>query len=94
MLLDDAHLKLTAITLRRGTELPERSYPSAVTIQALHGNGTVRFGGDERALIGPARMVALDAGKRHSIRPGVYGYLVLLVQHTKSARTPLSGFTR
>jgi hypothetical protein len=89
VLLDDAHMKLVAITLRRGAELPERVYPAATTIQALHGSGRVRFSDDEGAAIGPGRMLALDAGKRHSVRPGTYGYLVLLIQHTKSARSSL-----
>lgn len=89
VLLDDTHIKLVAITLRRGTELPERSYASATTIQALHGNGTVRFTDTRKAQLGPGTMLALAPGKKHSIRPGVYGYVVLLVQHTKSAKATM-----
>lgn len=89
VLHDDDHVKLTTITLRRGTELPERAYPAATTIQTLHGSGALRFGDGTRVQIGPGRMLVLDAGKRHSVKPGVYGYLVLLVQHTKSARSAL-----
>lgn len=86
VLLDDPRIKLMTITLRRGTELPERSYSSATTIQALHGNGTIRFADARKAQLGPGSMLALAPGKKHSIRPGVYGYLVLLIQHTKSAK--------
>lgn len=31
-------------------------------------------------------MLALAPGKKHSARRGVYGYLVLLTQHTKSTK--------
>lgn len=87
VLLDTDATKLVAITLRRGAELSQRSYASSVTIQALQGNGTVTFADGESVKIGPGKMLALTGKKRHSIRPGVYGYLVLLVQHAKTTRT-------
>lgn len=87
VLFETDDTKLVTVTLRRGTELPERSYGSPVTMQALHGNGTVNFEGGATSAVGPGRMLAIASGKRHSVKPGVYGYLVLLVQQTKTARS-------
>lgn len=63
VLLDDAHVELATITLRRGTELRELSYSSATTIQALHGNATVRFSDARKAQVGPGSKLALAGGQ-------------------------------
>ncbi|MFO0565018.1 MAG: hypothetical protein U0263_05105 [Polyangiaceae bacterium] len=86
VLLDTHDTRVLAITLRRSTELPERAYPWPATLQAFHGTGNVSFDRSGSVQIGPGKLLALAAGKRHAIRPGVHGYLVVVVQMSKSAQ--------
>ncbi|MBK7585931.1 MAG: hypothetical protein IPI67_37810 [Myxococcales bacterium] len=83
LLLETPYTKVATITLRRGAELPERSYASPVTIQALHGSGTLKLASGEVLRIGPRTMLSFASRTRHAVRPGMNGYLTLLVQHTK-----------
>jgi quercetin dioxygenase-like cupin family protein len=80
VLVDEPALKLVTIVLRKGTVLPEHHSPVAVTIQALHGAGTVTAGA-ETFRIDPAHAVVLAPAVPHAVQPDEGSDLVLLVQH-------------
>jgi quercetin dioxygenase-like cupin family protein len=79
-LVDEPALKLVTIVLRGGTALPEHHAEVPVTIQALHGAGTVAAGG-ELLRIDPSHAVVLAAKVPHAVTPDSGTDLVLLVAH-------------
>ena len=80
VLVDEPALKLVAIVLRNGTLLPEHQSEVPVTIQAVHGSGTVTAGG-EQLRIDPTHAVVLAAKVPHAVAPDPGTDLVLLVHH-------------
>lgn len=79
-LVAEPALKLVAIALRAGTELPEHHADVPVTIVAAHGSGVVIVGSD-RLRLDPDHPVALAAGVAHAVTPDAGSDLVLLVHH-------------
>ncbi|MCZ7679916.1 MAG: hypothetical protein M5U28_14610 [Sandaracinaceae bacterium] len=82
VVLDAPHLKLVAIVLRGGAELPVHTAPSAVTIQAVSGSGVVRVGEEEHPL-DATHLVSLAPEVPHSVVPAGGADLVLLVHHLR-----------
>lgn len=83
-LLDTPFVKLSSITLRGGTVLPDHAAPVAVTIQALTGSGIVKYG-DKQEKIGAGAMVLLAPNTVHSVVPDGKADLVVLVHYLKMA---------
>lgn len=82
VILDAPHLKLVAIVLRGGAELPVHTAPSAVTIQAVSGSGVLRVGEEEHPL-DATHLVSLAPEVPHSVVPTAGADLVLLVHHLR-----------
>ena len=71
-------LKLVAITLRRGIELPDHVAPGPITIQVMTGRVTLVAGGEVHDLA-PGQVAMVPAGVHHALRPiGEEPVLVLL----------------
>lgn len=83
VLVDAPHLKLVAIVLRGGTELPVHTAPVPVTIQAVSGSGIVRVD-DADYPLDPTHLVALAPEVAHSVVPAPGTDLVLLVHHVRT----------
>ncbi|MCA9526898.1 MAG: hypothetical protein KC549_11460, partial [Myxococcales bacterium] len=89
-LLDTPFVKLVRITLRGGTELADHAVPTAITVQALAGKGTLHTG-DQADPLAADHVVLVAPGARHKIVPAGKEDLVLLVHLLKmgaAAGTP------
>jgi quercetin dioxygenase-like cupin family protein len=82
VLYEDGGLKLAAITLRRGTALPEHTAPVPVSIHAVVGGGVLVSGG-ERLALEVGRVVVLPAGAPHAVEPRAGEDMVILVHYLK-----------
>ncbi|MBK9262746.1 MAG: hypothetical protein IPM54_23450 [Polyangiaceae bacterium] len=80
VLVDEPALKLVSIVLRQGTVLPEHHSAVPVTIQAVHGAGTV-VAGSERFRIDGSHAVVLAPNVPHAVEPDAGTDIVLLVHH-------------
>jgi quercetin dioxygenase-like cupin family protein len=81
-------LKLVAITLRRGTELPDHVAPGPITIQVTAGRVTLLAGGEVHDLA-PGQVAMVAAGVHHTLRPiGDEPALVLLNRCSTRGGTP------
>jgi quercetin dioxygenase-like cupin family protein len=82
--LDNAHLKLATIILRKGALLAEHSSPMPVTILVLKGSGNATVGG-KKLRIDVGHMVFVSPNVAHAVEPDAGTDLVLLVHHVKVA---------
>ena len=64
----DAFRRLVLIRLRNEEVLPDHAVGDPITIQALHGKGTLNVAGRDHPLT-PGVVVPLDAGVVHHVRP-------------------------
>lgn len=85
VLLDERHLKLVTIALRKGTSLPPHSAPVPVTIQVLEGEGVIHVGGKPVPVV-PGSLVSLVAGEEHDVVTNDGGDMLLLVHYVRGAR--------
>ena len=84
VLFEAGHVKIVAIRLRNGVDLPEHATPVPAIIQAASGAGTVVLGA-ARVHIDPGKFVTLAPGVPHSVIPDPGADLVLLVHHLRGA---------
>lgn len=84
VLMDEPHLKLATIALRRGTELPPHSAPVAATIQVLEGNGIIHVEG-EAVTVTDGSIVVLTAGQEHDVVPERGTDMLLLVHYLRGS---------
>jgi len=87
VLLDESHLKLAVLTLRRGTVLPPHSAPVPTTIQVLQGAGVIHIDG-KPIRVAEGVLLPLRAGADHDVRPDKGGDMVLLVHYLRGAGPP------
>lgn len=83
--LDNAHVKLAAITLRKGTLLPEHKTPLPVTIVAAQGAGHVLLADGSKQRLDATHMVVLAPNVPHAVQPDAGTDMVVLVHHLKTA---------
>ena len=83
VLMDEPHLKLATVALRRGTVLPSHSTPVPATIQVLEGNGVIHVAG-EAVTVTAGSVVVLAAGQEHDVVPEKDGDMLLLVHYLRS----------
>lgn len=81
-LIDQSHLKLAIITLRRGTVLASHSTPVPATILVLQGAGVMNVGG-EAIPASKGTIVSLGAGEQHDIVPEPGSNMLLLVHYLR-----------
>ena len=84
VLLDESHVKLATITLRRGTVLPTHSTPVPATIQVLEGEGVIHVG-SEAVAVSQGMIVFLAAGEQHDVVPAPGSDMLLLVHYLRCA---------
>lgn len=84
VLMDEPHLKLATIALRRGTVLPPHSAPVPATIQVLQGSGIIHVTG-EAVTVTHGSIVVLAAGQEHDVVPEEGGDMLLLVHYLRGA---------
>lgn len=82
VLVDEPLLKLVKIVLRGGTVLPEHHSEFPVTIQAIHGSGTI-MAGEQELKLDAAHPVMLAAKVPHAVTPDPGSDLVVLVHHLR-----------
>ncbi len=82
VLLDEPHLKVMSIVLRKGTLLPTHNASAPVVIHAMSGAGHVLIG-DERVRIDAEHIVSLAPSVSHSVEPDAGTNLVLLIHHIR-----------
>lgn len=84
VLLDTPFVKLVSITLRKGTVLADHAAPTAVTLMATAGSGSVKVG-DEVMPIGGAQVVVLAPNAVHAVTSSGEAPLVVLVHYLKGS---------
>lgn len=82
VLLDESHLKLATIALRRGTALPRHSAPVPTTIQVLAGDGVI-YAGSEAVPVSTGTILALAADEEHAVTPAPESDMLLLVHYLR-----------
>lgn len=87
VLVDEPLLKLVKIVLRGGTVLPEHHSEFPVTIQAIHGSGTI-MAGEQELKLDAAHPVVLAAKVPHAVTPDPGSDLVVLVHHLRGGALP------
>lgn len=90
VIADNDNVKAVVINLRGGAVLPEHSTPHAVAIQALSGSGEMRISGATEKL-SPGRLLLLEPGVPHDVRPDAGSDMVLLVLHLKKTGAAAPG---
>jgi len=79
ILFEGGGMKIAAIALRGGTELPEHTAEAKVSIQVLRGTGQLSAGGLTRD-VGPGSIVVLEPSLAHAVTPA-NGELMVLIIH-------------
>ena len=82
--LDEGHLKLATITLRKGTVLDAHSAPVPATILVLEGEGVMNIGG-KSIPASRGTLVSLPAGEEHDVVPRPGSDMLLLVHYLRGA---------
>ena len=82
VLAEDERVKIAAVALRRGTPLPTHAVAEAVSIQVVHGHGSLRAGTGTSS-VGPESIVLLDPKVPHAMTPADDALVVLLVHYFK-----------
>ncbi|MFO7567584.1 MAG: hypothetical protein R6X02_33375 [Enhygromyxa sp.] len=80
VLLESPGLKIAAIALRRGTELPVHSVESRISITVLQGAGLMTVE-DQSFALEPGAVVVLEPSVAHAMTPADEQLVVLLVHH-------------
>ncbi len=83
ILLDERHLKLATIALRRGTPLPSHSAPVPVTIQVLEGDGIIHAAG-KALTVSKGAIISLAPGADHDVVPRQESDMLLLVHYLRT----------
>lgn len=86
--LDTPHVKIVAITLRKGTLLPQHTAALPVTLVAAQGSGHVIFADGSKQRLDATHMVALAPTVPHAVQPDPGADLVVLVSHLKGPAGP------
>lgn len=84
VLVDQDHLKLATIVLRKGTALPTHSTPVPATIQVLEGEGVIHVAGKPES-VSTGSIVLLAAGQEHDVVPKSGTSMHLLVHYLRNA---------
>lgn len=90
VLLDQNHLKLATIILRRGTVLPTHSAPVPATIQVVLGAGVIHVAG-EPVEVSKGSIIVLAAGEQHDVVPEPESDMLLLVHYLRTAAVREAG---
>ena len=85
VLLDQSHLKIATIALRRGTVLPPHSAPVPATILVLEGEGVAHIAG-KPVPVSRGSLISLAPGEEHDVVPDPGSDMLLLVHYLRGAR--------
>ena len=82
VLHEDASLKIAAIALRQGAELPVHEVEARITIEVVQGSGQLSLG--ERSVeVSPGSIVVAEPSLPHAMKPSDTELVVLLVHYLK-----------
>ena len=80
VLFEGEGMKIAAIVLRGGTELPEHTAEAKVSIQVLRGSGEL-IAGERTREVGPGSVVVLEPSLPHAVKPAGAELMVLIVHY-------------
>jgi quercetin dioxygenase-like cupin family protein len=80
VLFEGDGMKIAAIALRGGTELPEHTADAKVSIQVLRGSGQLSAG-ERMQEVGPGSIVVLEPSLPHAVKPAGEELMVLIVSY-------------